>query len=272
MSNSNLVTYTKISPHSDPREAAISKITPHHVAGDVSLETLGNVFQTREASANYGIDSEGRIAMYVEEKDRAWTSGDADNDHCAVTVEVANDGGAPDWHVSDKALASLITLCVDICRRNGIEALNFTGDATGNLTMHKMFAATACPGPYLASKFPYIAAEVNKRLAPPVAPAPVKTTLDAIAKEVIAGKWGSGIERKERLIAAGYDYEAVQTKVNAMLTGETAKPAPVTKSVDELAREVVRGEWGVGADRKARLIAAGHDYEAVQDAVNRMLR
>ena len=83
----------------------------------------------------------------------------------AVTIEVANDGGAPDWHVSDKALASLIDLCVDICKRNGIEKLNFTGDATGNLTMHKWFQATACPGPYLESKFPYIASEVNKRLS-----------------------------------------------------------------------------------------------------------
>ena len=81
----------------------------------------------------------------------------------AITIEVANDGGA-NWHVSDKALAKTIDLCVDICERNGIKELKFTGDKTGNLTMHKYFAATACPGPYLESKFPYIAEEVNKRL------------------------------------------------------------------------------------------------------------
>lgn len=165
MANSKLVSYTNISPHRNPREAKISKITPHHAAGKASLKSLGALFQTKRASANYGIDSDGNIGMFVEEKDRAWTSGDADNDHCAVTIEVANDGGAPDWHVSDKALAALIELCVDICKRNGIKALNFTGDANGNLTMHKMFEATACPGPYLESKFPYIATEVNKRLA-----------------------------------------------------------------------------------------------------------
>ena len=81
-----------------------------------------------------------------------------------MTIEVANDGKGPEWHVSDKALQKTIELCADICRRNGIERLNFTGDSSGNLTMHKMFAATTCPGPYLESKLPYIANEVNKRL------------------------------------------------------------------------------------------------------------
>ena len=106
--------------------------------------------------------------MYVEEKDRAWTSSNADNDHQAITIEVANNGGGPNWPVSDTALAKLIDLCVDICKRNGIKQLNYTGDASGNLTRHNMFAATACPGPYLQSKFPYIANEVNKRLVVPV--------------------------------------------------------------------------------------------------------
>ncbi len=81
-----------------------------------------------------------------------------------ITIEVANDSGDPDWHVSDAALEATIKLCVDICKRNGIDKLNFTGDKSGNLTMHKYFAATGCPGPYLSSKFPYIASEVNKRL------------------------------------------------------------------------------------------------------------
>lgn len=171
MSNSKLVSYTKISPNKNPRKNStynptgkITKITIHHMAGNLSVETCGNVFQTREASANYGIDSEGRVGMYVEEKDRSWASSSRENDHQAVTVEVANDGGAPDWHVSDKALAKLIDLCVDICQRNGIDKLTYTGDSKGNLTRHNMFAATTCPGPYLQSKFPYIAEEVNKRL------------------------------------------------------------------------------------------------------------
>jgi hypothetical protein len=96
-----------------------------------------------------------------------------------VTIEVANITGAPDWKVSDIALNKTIDLCVDICKRNNIKRLNFTGDKTGNLTMHKWFAATACPGPYLESKFPYIANEVNKRLnsQPAVNPTPQPTQI-----------------------------------------------------------------------------------------------
>ena len=151
MSNSPLVNYTKISPHSNnPRQDKIKKITIHHMAGNLSVETCGNVFQSREASSNYGIDSNGRVGMYVEEKNRSWCSSNAGNDHQAVTIEVANDEYGGNWHVSDKALNKLIELCIDICKRNGIQKLNYTGDASGNLTRHNMFVATSCPRPVFA--------------------------------------------------------------------------------------------------------------------------
>lgn len=169
MSNSSLVDYKRISPNStNPRNKKISKITIHHVAGNLTVEQIGGIFAptSRQASSNYGIDSDGRVGMYVEEKNRAWTSGSPANDHQAVTVEVANSKSGNPWPVSDKALAKLIELCVDICKRNGITRLNYTGDATGNLTRHNMFQATACPGPYLQERFPYITDEVNRQLAP----------------------------------------------------------------------------------------------------------
>lgn len=168
MSNSKLVNYTRLSPNCNkPRNHRIDKITIHHMAGNLTVEQCGAVFAptSRQASSNYGIGSDGRVGMYVEECNRSWCSSNAENDHRAVTIEVANDGGAPDWHVSDNALSKLIELCADICKRNGISKLNYTGDKTGNLTMHKWFAATGCPGPYLESKFPYIAEQVNKRLS-----------------------------------------------------------------------------------------------------------
>jgi N-acetyl-anhydromuramyl-L-alanine amidase AmpD/TusA-related sulfurtransferase len=182
MSNSPLVNYTKISPNSsNPRNKPITKITIHHVAGNLTVEQVGNIFATKErkASSNYGVDNHGRVGMYVEEKNRAWTSSSSENDNQAVTIEVANITGAPDWKVSDIALNKTIDLCVDICKRNNIKRLNFTGDKTGNLTMHKWFAATTCPGPYLESKFPYIANEVNKRLnsQPAVNPTPQPTQI-----------------------------------------------------------------------------------------------
>lgn len=178
MSNSPLVQYTKLSPNCNkPRNAKIKKITIHHMAGVLSVETCGRIFagSGRQASSNYGIGSDGRIGMYVEECNRSWCSSNANNDHQAVTIEVSNCKNGGNWEVSDHVLARLIELCVDICRRNGIERLNYTGDASGNLTRHNMFAATACPGPYLQSKFPYIAEQVNKQLEKDKQPTPQPT-------------------------------------------------------------------------------------------------
>lgn len=163
MSNSSYVNYTKISPHrNSPRNHAIDKITIHHMAGNISVETCGNVFQTREASSNYGIDSDGRVGMYVEEKDRSWASSSPSNDNRAVTIEVADNVYGGNWGCSNKAMTKLILLCADICKRNGIKQLNYTGDTSGNLTLHKWFISTDCPGAYLESQMPKIASEVNK--------------------------------------------------------------------------------------------------------------
>lgn len=180
MSNSPLVQYVKLSPNcNSPRNNKIKKITIHHMAGVLSVETCGNIFANpnRQASSNYAIGSDGRIAMYVEEKNRSWCSSSPANDHQAITIEVSNCENGGQWRVSDYVLSRLIELCVDICKRNGIERLNYTGDTSGNLTMHKWFADTSCPGPYLSSKFPYIAEEVNKRLGnPEPTPTPTPTT------------------------------------------------------------------------------------------------
>ena len=176
MSNSSLVNYVKISPNrNSPRNHDIDTITIHHVAGNLTVETIGDVFANpkRQGSSNYGIGSDGRIGMYVEEKDRSWASSNRANDNRAITIEVANDGGAStNWHVSNKALASLIKLCADICKRNNIKQLVWSDNKSFrvnhingcNMTVHKDFAATACPGPYLFSKQQYIADEVNKLL------------------------------------------------------------------------------------------------------------
>lgn len=175
MSNSDLVSYRLISPNRHhPRNHKIDTITIHHMAGNLTVERCGQIFQNpgREASSNYGIGTDGRIALYVPEEDRAWTSGSPANDHRAITIEVANDSLAPDWHVSDTAINSLIALCADICKRNGIKKLVWSDDKEDrvhhrngcNMTVHRDFQATACPGPYLYGKQQYVADEVNKRL------------------------------------------------------------------------------------------------------------
>jgi hypothetical protein len=173
--NSSLVTYKKISPNrTSNRNHIIDTITIHCMAGNLSIETCGNIFsqKSRKASSNYGVGSDGRIAMYVEEKDRSWASSNASNDHRAITIEVANDGGSPDWHVSNKAMSSLIELLTDICRRNQIQKLVWSTNKTNrvkhlngcNMTVHRDFAAKACPGNYLYNKHPYIVEQVNKKL------------------------------------------------------------------------------------------------------------
>ena len=209
--NSKLVNYTRLSPNcSKPRNKAITKITIHHMAGNLSVESCGAGFAspTRRASSNYGVGSDGRIGLYVEEKNRSWCSSNSDNDNRAVTIEVANCGGAPEWKVSDAALKATIKLCVDICKRNGIKELKFTGDKSGNLTLHKYFKATECPGKYLESKMPYIAEEVNKQLKPAATGYKVKVVADEL--NVRAGA-GTGYKVKST-IKKGEVYTIVQEK------------------------------------------------------------
>ena len=195
MSNSQLVNYTLISPHKSKREKKIRKITWHHMAGNLTVQACGQVFQNRQASTNYGVSGK-KIGLYVPEDYRAWSTANPDNDHQAINMELANDGGTPNWHVSDETIETAITLTVDCCKRNGIAELKYTGDASGTFTTHDMFMATTCPGPYLKSKMAWACAEINKRLkaaagseAPEAAPA----TLYRVRKswEDAAGQLGA---------------------------------------------------------------------------------
>lgn len=162
---SKLVSHVKLSPNcTKPRNATIDRVTIHCVVGQCSVESLGELFAkpSRQASSNYGIGYDGRIACYVEEENRSWCSGDRDNDHRAITIEVASDVSHP-YAVKPEAYAALIDLLEDICRRHNM-TLKYTGDTSGNMTMHKWFEATDCPGAYLEGKYPEIEKEVNRRL------------------------------------------------------------------------------------------------------------
>ena len=290
MSNSPLVSYTKISPNrTSPRNHVIDTITIHCVVGQCSVETLGNIFapSSRQASSNYGIGYDGKIGMYCPEEDRSWCSSNGANDHRAVTIEVASDTTHP-YAVTAEAYNALIDLVTDICKRNNIKQLLWKADKSligqvdkQNMTVHRWFAAKACPGDYLYNLHGDIANKVNARLNPAPAPTSPKKSVDEIAKEVLRGDWGNGADRKNRLTEAGYDYNEVQSIVNRLVSGEPAPaptpepvptPAPVQKSVNEIAKEVIRGDWGNGADRKRRLTEAGYNYDEVQAEVDRILK
>lgn len=171
--NSPLVNYIKISPNrTSPRNHKIDTITIHCMAGQLSVESCGNVFASsaRCASSNYGIGFDGRIGMYVEEKDRSWCTSNGTNDNRAITIEVASDSKHP-YAVTDAAYNSLINLIADICKRNKIEKLLWRADRSligkidqQNMTVHRWFANKACPGDYLYNKHFEIANLVNAKL------------------------------------------------------------------------------------------------------------
>lgn len=178
MSNSSLVVYTKLSPnHSGARTHSIDRITPHCVVGQLSAESICGCFtsESRQASCNYGIGTDGRISLCVEEKNRSWCSSSRENDQRAVTIECASDKSEP-YAMNDKVYASLINLCVDICKRNGKSKLLWFGDKNKSLnyspksdemvlTVHRWFANKSCPGDWLYNRLGNLASEVTKRLS-----------------------------------------------------------------------------------------------------------
>lgn len=175
--NSSLVKYTSLSPnHSGQRTRSIDRITPHCVVGQLTAEGICACFpKGREASCNYGIGKDGKIALCVEEKNRSWCSSSAENDQRAVTIECASDSTAP-YAFNTAVYNALIELCVDICKRNGKNKLLWLGDKTKTLnyapksgemvlTVHRWFANKSCPGDWMYSRMGDLATTVTKRLS-----------------------------------------------------------------------------------------------------------
>lgn len=236
MSNSSLVNHVHLSPNYTAMSNKKNEvIVIHHMAGKLTVEQCGNVFapSSRKASSNYGIDGNGRIGLYVEEKNRSWATSSRAIDSRAITIEVANSVAGGNWPVSDKAMTSLINLCVDICKRNGIPRLNYTGDKSGNLQMHKWYAATGCPGAYLESKFPYIANEVNKRLNGNTTPSlPESSGTYTVQKgdtlSSIARKYGTTYQKLAELNGI-QDPSKIYVGQVLKVTGSSAPSLPETK-------------------------------------------
>lgn len=177
MSNSPLVSYTKLSPnHSGARTHSIDRITPHCVVGQCSVETLGNIFMpvSKQASCNYGIGADGRVLLCVNEANRSWCTSSNANDQRAVTIECASNASAP-YAFKDVVYQKLITLCVDICKRNGKKKLLWLGDKNTTLnyspksdemvlTVHRWFANKSCPGDWMYARMGDLASKVTAQL------------------------------------------------------------------------------------------------------------
>lgn len=199
MSNSSLVCYTKISPNKNsPRNHAIDRITPHCVVGQLSAESICGCFTSSsvKASCNYGIGTDGRISLCVEEKDRSWCSSSSVNDNRAVTIECASDKSEP-YAMTDAVYNSLINLCVDICKRNGKNKLIWFGDKDKTLayspksdemvlTVHRWFKNKSCPGNWLYSRMGDLATKVTARLGGTTDAAEEKSTFSPYKVKVTA--------------------------------------------------------------------------------------
>ena len=179
MSNSNLISGALMSPnHSYGRNHVIDRITPHYMCWYTSAKTCCESFlpTSRQASSNYCIGKDGEIWLCVDEKNRAWTSGSSYNDNRAITIECANYMDNANGHVygqlPNATWNSLVKLCADICIRNGIKAINYTGNDKGNLTMHKWYQSTDCPGPWFSNQFNRLANEINKAINAKPTPTP----------------------------------------------------------------------------------------------------
>ena len=305
--NSPLVVYTKLSPnHSGQRTHSIDRITPHCVVGQCSVETLGNIFypSSRQASCQYGIGPDGRVGMYVEEKNRSWCSSSNANDQRAVTIECASDTYHP-YAMNSTVYARLIDLCVDICKRNGKKKLLWPGSKEACeaynpkademiLTAHRFYANKSCPGDWLYSRYGDLAAQVTARLGGsatqpatgdtvtsfPAVPFTVQVIVDDLNYRSepsmdgkVNGQTGKGVftivEVKDGWgkLKSGAGWIWLENPSYCTVNKTTSS----TKTVDELAREVLNGAWGNGEDRKQRLTAAGYDYYAVQAKVNELM-
>lgn len=254
--------YLPVPSHSGKRTKQIRHIVIHHNASINSIESLHKFFLSgsREVSANYGIGNDGRIACYVDEENRAWTTGGDDPDQMAITIEVSNCEVGGQWRISDKAMQSLFKLVADIIQRYQITGEIYTGDKRGILLKHYYYSATACPGPYLSSKFGYIAEESKKIIK--------ANASDGKLYRVQAGAF------KEKNNAEKYLKELKAKGINAFIVGDAEAPAQVPKpkkSVSQIADEVLQGLWGNGLQRANKLAKAGYNYDEVQREVNRKI-
>lgn len=268
------------------RAGTINKIVLHHNAGNLTIRGCYNVWQDREASAHYQVQSDGRIGQLVWDKDTAWHAGDFNANATSIGIEHADCQARP-WMISAACLENGAHLVAALCKYYKLGRPTWMK----NVFPHSHFSATECPASiagsqnaaYMKRAQEWYDAMTKGSSAPkpskPSKPAPKpakkpakKKDINTIAQEVIKGAWGNGDDRRRRLEAAGYNYAAVQNAVNAKLGAKpntpTRRPGP---SLDDVARAVIRGDYGNGEERRRRLTAAGYNYNAVQARVNQLL-
>ena len=286
--NSSMVSYTGLSPnHSGQRTHSIDRVTPHCVVGQLSAESICGCFTSpsRQASCNYGIGTDGKVSLCVEEKNRSWCSSSNANDQRAVTIECASDKTEP-YAMNARVYDSLVKLCTDICRRNGKKKLLWLGDRNKTLnytpkpdemvlTVHRWFANKSCPGNWLYSRLGDLSAKVTAALGGSSVSKPIT---DAKQLYRVRKTWADSKSQKGAFSVLANAKKCADANKGYYVFDEDGRKVYPTasstakKSVDTIAREVIRGDWGNGDERKKKLTASGYDYSAVQKRVNELLK
>lgn len=280
---SKLATYVNTSTkHQNKMTNKVNRrITIHCTAGNknnTGKDIIDYFIRTdRGASANYCVGGDGSIACGVDESNRAWTSSSRANDEQAVTIEVCSNPSGTE--VNTAAIDSTVKLCIDIMKRYGKNKAVFTGNANYEpasnemlFTWHRMFANTSCPGPYIMGHFNEIINRINAGLTTETKKTETKEVDDMLYRvQVGAYRVKTNAENMlQKLKNAGF--EGFIVEVDDGTENKTTAPKKATKSNEEIAREVLRGDWGNGADRVNRLKAAGYDYTTIQNIVNKLAR
>lgn len=282
--NSPLVSYTKLSPnHSGQRTHAIDRITPHCVVGQCSVETLGDIFAptSRQASCTYGIGVDGRIGMYVEEKNRSWCSSSNANDQRAVTIECASDNTHP-YAFKDIVYNKLIELCVDICKRNGRTKLLWFGDKDKSLnyepkademvlTVHRWFANKSCPGDWMYERMGDLASKVTAKLTPVQ---PVEPVNDNIIYRVQVGAYkvkANAEAQLAKLKAAGFDAILVSSEQKTEAPVEKAEPVDTEKFIWDTLKEFGLNDFAVAGIMGNLFAESGLNPKNLQNSYEKSL-
>ena len=240
---------------SSVRMEKITKITPHHMAGNIDAEQCAKMHKDSdvEASANYYIGTDGTICSGVAENRRAWTSSSSWNDQRAITIEVANNSFAPDWTVSDKAYKSLVKLCADICKRYNINP-HYDGTKNGTITYHQMFASTACPGPYLKKLIDNRTFEkdILKEMNVKVKPKKYSGAFPIIPPTLQYGTQGLQVERLQKFLNWYGDYSLDTDGI----FGQQTKRAVVAFQKEVFPKDSTQwdGEFGTKSLAKAKKV------------------
>lgn len=293
----------------------INKIVVHYNAGDLTVEGCYSVWQTRQASAHYQVESNGRIGQLVWDADTAWHCGNFSQNQQSIGIEHANKSGGT---ITETCLDAGAHLVAALCKYYGLGRPEWLK----NVFPHKYFASTSCPGQiYGTQKDAYIkraqqwydsmtgsasapstpsnstgnsssssaektgtgfggtyrcnTTSLNVRTAPSTSATIVAeykngqtVNLDdwyKIADGYVWGRYTGASSGQKRYVAVGK--ATGKPESNDYLI----KVSTSLKSVDEIAREVIAGKWGNGDARKQNLKAAGYDYDAVQKRVNQLL-